>query len=236
MRCAPSIRCCASIVQVGEPCQHPSADTVGAGEGAGGRPAAGRPSQGARAESARISASVLRRDAAARHDRHGTGAGAGAADRRRADNGARRHGAGAGAEAAARDPRQPRHGDPVHHPRSRRHRRAVRLGLCHVCRRRAGAGAGRAACSRSRPIPTRRCCCARRPPCARCRRSCVSIPGQIPQPFELPAGCRFADRCPHRFARCASEPPHLQIEAEHTARCWLLRNRAPLQRRRRRSA
>ena len=37
----------------------------------------------------------------------------------------------------------------------------------------------------------------------------LSIPGQIPQPFELPAGCRFADRCPHRFERCASEPPHL---------------------------
>src|SRR5262245_22977456 len=50
----------------------------------------------------------------------------------------------------------------------------------------------------------------------------LSIPGQIPQPFELPAGCRFADRCPQRFARCASEPPHLQIEAGHTARCWLL--------------
>jgi oligopeptide/dipeptide ABC transporter ATP-binding protein len=50
----------------------------------------------------------------------------------------------------------------------------------------------------------------------------LSIPGQIPQPFELPAGCRFADRCPHRFERCASEPPALQFEAGHTARCWLL--------------
>jgi oligopeptide/dipeptide ABC transporter ATP-binding protein len=50
----------------------------------------------------------------------------------------------------------------------------------------------------------------------------LSIPGQIPQPFELPAGCRFADRCPHRFERCASEPPNLQFEAGHTARCWLL--------------
>ena len=50
----------------------------------------------------------------------------------------------------------------------------------------------------------------------------LSIPGQIPQPFELPAGCRFADRCPQRFARCASEPAHRQVEAEHTARCWLV--------------
>jgi oligopeptide/dipeptide ABC transporter ATP-binding protein len=50
----------------------------------------------------------------------------------------------------------------------------------------------------------------------------LSIPGQIPQPFELPVGCRFADRCPRRFERCASEPPSLQYEAGHTARCWLL--------------
>ena len=50
----------------------------------------------------------------------------------------------------------------------------------------------------------------------------LSIPGQIPQPFDLPAGCRFADRCPRRFDRCVSEPPHLRAAVEHTARCWLL--------------
>lgn len=50
----------------------------------------------------------------------------------------------------------------------------------------------------------------------------ISIPGAIPQPFELPAGCRFADRCPYRFDLCASEPPHLHAASEHTARCWLL--------------
>jgi oligopeptide/dipeptide ABC transporter ATP-binding protein len=50
----------------------------------------------------------------------------------------------------------------------------------------------------------------------------LSIPGQIPQPFDLPAGCRFADRCPRRFDRCAGEPPHIQVDADHTARCWLL--------------
>ena len=50
----------------------------------------------------------------------------------------------------------------------------------------------------------------------------LSIPGQIPLPFELPAGCRFADRCPHRFDRCTEEPPQLQVDAEHSARCWLM--------------
>jgi oligopeptide/dipeptide ABC transporter ATP-binding protein len=50
----------------------------------------------------------------------------------------------------------------------------------------------------------------------------LSIPGTIPQPFELPAGCRFADRCPYRFDLCSREPPHLQANPEHTARCWLV--------------
>jgi oligopeptide/dipeptide ABC transporter ATP-binding protein len=50
----------------------------------------------------------------------------------------------------------------------------------------------------------------------------LSIPGQIPQPFDLPAGCRFADRCPQRFDACGNEPSHFEVEAEHTARCWLL--------------
>ena len=49
----------------------------------------------------------------------------------------------------------------------------------------------------------------------------LSIPGQIPSPLDLPTGCRFADRCPHRFERCAGEPPQLTVEAGHTARCWL---------------
>jgi oligopeptide/dipeptide ABC transporter ATP-binding protein len=50
----------------------------------------------------------------------------------------------------------------------------------------------------------------------------VSIRGQIPSPLELPRGCRFANRCPHRFERCASEPPPLEVAVGHTARCWLL--------------
>lgn len=50
----------------------------------------------------------------------------------------------------------------------------------------------------------------------------VSIPGSIPSPFTLPAGCRFADRCPYRFERCDEEPTPLDVEADHTARCWLV--------------
>jgi oligopeptide/dipeptide ABC transporter ATP-binding protein len=50
----------------------------------------------------------------------------------------------------------------------------------------------------------------------------VSIRGQIPSPLDLPPGCRFAERCPHRFERCAAEPPELPAGPDHAARCWLL--------------
>ncbi len=50
----------------------------------------------------------------------------------------------------------------------------------------------------------------------------VSIRGQIPSPWDLPRGCRFAERCPHRFERCAAEPPDLPVGPDHAARCWLL--------------
>jgi peptide/nickel transport system ATP-binding protein len=50
----------------------------------------------------------------------------------------------------------------------------------------------------------------------------LSIPGQILSPYELPEGCRFADRCPHRFERCDEEPSLLTVAAGHMGRCWLL--------------
>jgi len=50
----------------------------------------------------------------------------------------------------------------------------------------------------------------------------VSIEGRIPSPFDWSPACRFADRCPFRFDRCAEEPPLLTVSAEHAARCWLV--------------
>lgn len=52
----------------------------------------------------------------------------------------------------------------------------------------------------------------------------VSIPGQIPSPFALLPGCRFADRCPYRFEPCSSEVPRFCVGGEHFARCWLRGN------------
>jgi oligopeptide/dipeptide ABC transporter ATP-binding protein len=48
-----------------------------------------------------------------------------------------------------------------------------------------------------------------------------SIEGKPPALFDLPAGCRFAPRCPHAFERCAEYPPLFEVEASHTAACWL---------------
>jgi peptide/nickel transport system ATP-binding protein len=50
-----------------------------------------------------------------------------------------------------------------------------------------------------------------------------SIPGYPPRLDALPAGCRFAPRCPVAFARCHTEQPSLhKLGATHFASCHLL--------------
>ncbi|MEI6211688.1 MAG: ABC transporter ATP-binding protein [bacterium] len=48
-----------------------------------------------------------------------------------------------------------------------------------------------------------------------------AIPGQVPSPLAWPAGCRFRERCPQAFARCAEHPPLLSCGEGRMARCWL---------------
>jgi len=45
------------------------------------------------------------------------------------------------------------------------------------------------------------------------------IVGQPPSLLDLPAGCRFAARCPLRFEKCAEEPPVFQKDG-HLVKCW----------------
>ncbi len=53
----------------------------------------------------------------------------------------------------------------------------------------------------------------------------ASIEGQVPSPFALPAGCRFADRCPFVVAECRGvDPPLREVGAGHLSACL----RAPL--------
>jgi peptide/nickel transport system ATP-binding protein len=48
------------------------------------------------------------------------------------------------------------------------------------------------------------------------------IPGTVPAPTDWPSGCRFRERCPYSWERCAAEhPPLYTISAGHTSRCHL---------------
>ena len=46
------------------------------------------------------------------------------------------------------------------------------------------------------------------------------MPGEPPDPTNLPHGCRFHPRCPYRFEACDRHPPPIPIDGGH-ARCWL---------------
>ena len=53
----------------------------------------------------------------------------------------------------------------------------------------------------------------------------TSIPGYPPKLDALPAGCRFAPRCPVAIERCSVEEPALyQLDSGHVASCHLLEN------------
>ena len=48
------------------------------------------------------------------------------------------------------------------------------------------------------------------------------IEGTVPDPSNLPVGCRFSTRCPKVMERCKTEePPFKEVEAGHAAACWL---------------
>lgn len=49
-----------------------------------------------------------------------------------------------------------------------------------------------------------------------------SIPGNVPLPGSLKAGCRFAPRCEHATDKCHAQMPALKTVGEgHRSRCWL---------------
>jgi oligopeptide/dipeptide ABC transporter ATP-binding protein len=48
------------------------------------------------------------------------------------------------------------------------------------------------------------------------------LEGELPNPIDLPRGCRFASRCPHRMARCDETEPVLREAAPgHAVACYL---------------
>jgi peptide/nickel transport system ATP-binding protein len=48
----------------------------------------------------------------------------------------------------------------------------------------------------------------------------TGIPGRPPGLLNPPAGCRFRDRCPLAFDRCAEEPPFVEVDKDHHVACW----------------
>lgn len=48
-----------------------------------------------------------------------------------------------------------------------------------------------------------------------------TIPGSVPDPIDMPSGCRFRDRCPVAMPKCVEDPPFFRVSGEGTARCWL---------------
>jgi oligopeptide/dipeptide ABC transporter ATP-binding protein len=51
----------------------------------------------------------------------------------------------------------------------------------------------------------------------------AGIAGQVPAPAAMPAGCRFAPRCPLASQRCAAPPPQVALDGAGMVRCWLAR-------------
>jgi oligopeptide/dipeptide ABC transporter ATP-binding protein len=49
------------------------------------------------------------------------------------------------------------------------------------------------------------------------------IRGTVPNPFNMPAGCNFAPRCPYRFEPCPEHDPRIENEEGPPVACWLWR-------------
>lgn len=54
------------------------------------------------------------------------------------------------------------------------------------------------------------------------KRTPVELEGEVPDPINLPSGCRFAPRCPEAMEECwEGEPPMYDVGDDQTARCIL---------------
>lgn len=49
----------------------------------------------------------------------------------------------------------------------------------------------------------------------------VPIPGFMPDPTNLPSGCKFAERCPHCMEKCKEQVPPMITKGTHSIKCFL---------------
>jgi len=52
-----------------------------------------------------------------------------------------------------------------------------------------------------------------------------TIEGTVPSLFNLPQGCRFQARCPHKHDRCSQEPVLWDAGPNQQAACWLVKGK-----------
>ena len=50
----------------------------------------------------------------------------------------------------------------------------------------------------------------------------ILLPGDVPSPADIPAGCAFHTRCPHAMQVCREQTPEFkEVEKGHRVSCWL---------------
>jgi oligopeptide/dipeptide ABC transporter ATP-binding protein len=56
------------------------------------------------------------------------------------------------------------------------------------------------------------------------RRQRVILKGEVPNPIDIPSGCRFHPRCPVAIAECKEiDPDNVQVSPDHSAACLLIK-------------
>ena len=184
--------------------------------------AAPGPHRRSRAGDAALPAPALRRNAAARRDRHGAGVRSQAARARRADHRARRHRRGRGARPRAHVAQRDRRGDPAHRPQPRCDPLDVRSGRRDVRRQDRRGRRRHRGVRGARSTRTPSACCSASPATVlasrsgRCSRSREHCPDRHPA----------ADVCVRRSLRARRRgvphrrrPPEVPVGDGHFSRC-----------------